>query len=59
MVRGGRSCPSERKLGGGAEKSGNSAAEWAGGAKIKGKPLTKGVTEQKAEQKLHWSWVPV
>jgi hypothetical protein len=58
MVRGGRSCPSDRKLGGGADKSGNTPTERVGGAKTDGNPPTNGVTEQKAEQTLHGSCGP-
>lgn len=61
MVRGGRSWPSERKLGAGVEKSGNLTLGSAAGSGNLGASLTKGVREQKAEHMLHlfpapWSW---
>ena len=64
MVRGGRSCPSEMKLGAGVESPGNFTDDMASGSGSVGVPLTKGVSEQKAEHALHlsdadwplWSW---
>ena len=56
MLRGGRSWPSERKLAAGAEKSGNVAAGTSSGGGTPGMSLGSGVSEQKAEQRLHLSW---
>jgi len=66
MIRGGRSWPSEMKLGAGVERPGNLNADMVGGSGSVGVPLTKGVSEQNAEHTLHlsdaewscppWSW---
>jgi len=56
VLRGGRSCPSERKLGAGAEKSGNDAAVSPCGCGTLGIALSKGGAEQQAEHRLHLSW---
>lgn len=58
MVRGGRSWPSERKLGAGVETSGNLTAGRASGTGSLGASLTRGVSEQKAEHMLHLSAGP-
>ena len=58
MVRGGRSWPSDRKLGAGVEKSGNLMAGSAPGSGIAGTSLSSGVSEQNAEHMLHLSVVP-
>ena len=55
VLRGGRSWPSDRKLGGGAKRSGNAVAPGSCGAGIVSGLLTSGVTEQNAEHKLHLS----
>lgn len=55
MLRGGRSCPSDRKLGGGAKRSGKAAAATSWSAGIVGKLPTKEVAEQNAEQRLQLS----
>ncbi len=69
-LRGGRSCPSDRKLGAGADTSGNDAAARPWGCGTLGIALSNGVAEQQAEHRLHlswpagpllswvWSWVP-
>lgn len=55
MVRGGRSWPSDRKLGAGVERSGNLIAGSASGSGNAGNSLSKGVSEQNAEHILHLS----
>ena len=62
MVRGGRSWPSERKLGAGAESLENLTPAGSRGSNTDGTELTSGVSEQKAEHALHlsdvvWSWL--
>ena len=54
-VRGGRSCPSEMKLGGGDERSGNLMAVKSSGSSNAGTLLTSGASEQYAEHMLHLS----
>lgn len=46
MLRGGRSWPSERKLGAGAKRSGNETEERLLGVGTDGAVLSSGVTEQ-------------
>lgn len=61
MLRGGRSWPSERKLGAGAKTSGNETEDRFGGVGIDGSVLSSGVIEQKSQHKLHLpnpSWCP-
>lgn len=58
MVRGGRSWPSDRKVGAGPAKSANLRAGRAAGSGSFGVSLTKGVSEQKAEHMLHLSTTP-
>lgn len=55
MLRGGRSWPSERKLGAGAERRGKTAAERFCGAATAGALLSNGVAEQNAEHRLQLS----
>ena len=55
VLRGGRSWPSERKLGAGAEKSGNEMEERSCGATTDGKVLNRSVIEQKSQQRLHFA----
>lgn len=55
MVRGGRSCPSDKKLGGGAEWSESLTVVRPGGSGSNGTELTNGVSAQKAEHMLHLS----
>ena len=57
MVRGGRSCPSEKKFGGGAERSVNLTVVSPSGSGSVTAALTKGVSEQNAEHMLHLSEV--
>lgn len=54
MVRGGRSWPSEKKFGGGAESAENLTDTSRGSASV-GAELMRGVREQNAEQRLHLS----
>ena len=62
MVRGGRSWPSAKKLGGAAKRCGNTAETGCGSAEVM-EQLTMPVTEQDDAQRLHlsdvpaWSWV--
>jgi hypothetical protein len=64
MLRGGRSWPSERKLGAGAESAGKMALVASTGDNTVGAVLASGVIEPKAEHTLHlsgcppslWSW---
>lgn len=58
MVRGGRSCPSETKLGAGVDRSGNLTLGSAIGSGRWGASLNRGVNEQKAEHILHLSETP-
>jgi len=53
MLRGGRSWPSERKLGAGARKAGNATEERLGGVGTDGSVLSSGVIEQKSQHRLH------
>lgn len=55
MVRGGRSWPSEKKFGGGAEWSVNLTVVSPRGSGSVTSALTMGVSEQKAEHMLHLS----
>ena len=55
MLRGGRSSPSERKIGAGDEMSGNLTEGGSGGDGSDATSLTKGVAEQEAEHRLHRS----
>lgn len=55
MVRGGRSCPSEKKFGRGAEWSENLTVVRSTGSASVGTLPTRGVSEQKAEHTLHLS----
>lgn len=58
MVRGGRSWPSETKLGAGVDRSGNLTLGSAMGSGRRGGSVNKGVSEQKAEHMLHLSATP-
>ena len=58
MVRGGRSCPSETKLGAGAEMLGKKTSLAPSRAGTVGVLLTIGATEQQAEHRLHLSELP-
>lgn len=55
MLRGGRSCPSETKLGEGADKAGKDVIATPWGTGTEGKLLASGVTEHKSQQRLHLS----
>ena len=55
MLRGGRSWPSETKLGTGALSAGKTAAERSCGAATVGGLLSIGVTEQNAVHRLQLS----
>jgi hypothetical protein len=55
MLRGGRSCPSDKKLGAGAPTSGNDTVAWSCGCGTLGIALSNGVVEQQAEHRLHLS----
>lgn len=57
VVRGGRSWPSETKLGGGAWGCGKTAVIRCGSARLR-ELLTMPVTEQDAAQRLHLSDAP-
>ena len=58
MVRGGRSCPSETKLGAGAEMPGKKASVTPSRTGTVGGLLTSGAAEQQSEHRLHFSEVP-
>lgn len=65
MLRGGRSWPSERKLGAGARRDGNVVAAGSFNSGTPATSRTNGVAEQDAEHRLHlsecdlpWSWPP-
>jgi len=58
MVRGGRSWPSETKLGAGAETLGKRTSVTPSKTGTVGGLLTMGATEQQAEQRLHLSEPP-
>ena len=53
MLRGGRSWPSERKLGAGAERSGNKTEDRVSGVGMDGRALNIGVIEQKSPHRSH------
>ena len=53
MLRGGRSCPSDRKVGTGAWSSGNGTDAGACGSDMPAVELGMGVIEQNAEHMLH------
>lgn len=55
MLRGGRSGPSDWKVGAGAAKDGNTVAAVSCGSGTTGAALGKGGTEQQAEQRLQVS----
>lgn len=55
MVRGGRSWPSERKVGAGAAREGNTVEAGSFSSGTPATSRTKGVAEQDAEQRLHLS----
>ena len=55
MLRGGRSGPSETKLGGGAETAGKRSAETTCDSSTIDVPLGIEVTEQNAAHRLHLS----
>ena len=55
LVRGGRSCTSETKLGAGADSAASLAAARSSGATSAEAALTSGVSEQYAEHRLHLS----
>jgi hypothetical protein len=55
MLRGGRSWPSERKLGAGAQRRGKTAPERFSGAATAGALYSNGVAEQNAEHRLQSS----
>ena len=66
MVRGGRSCPPEWKLGGGACKSGKDAAAGSSGSKSVGMRVSMEANEPQAVHMPHLCaalpllcWVPV
>lgn len=58
MVRGGRSWPSETKLGARAATPGKKTSVTPSNTGTLGRLPTIGVTEQQAEQRLHLSKVP-
>ena len=58
MVRGGRSWPSETKLGAGAEMLGKKTSVTPTKVGTVGGLLAMGATEQQAEHRLHLSDVP-
>ena len=55
MDRGGRSCASEMKVGGGVARSGKRTAVKPSGIMTAGTLLTNGVSEQYTEHILHLS----
>lgn len=57
-LRGGRSWPSERKLGAGASKEGKTTAVKVAGIRSGGTVPNRGEVEQDAVQKLHSSGTP-
>lgn len=57
MLRGGRSWPSETKLGAGTDSSGNRSTASNGSGKSANVFIT-GTTEQQDAHRLHLSWLP-
>ena len=58
MLRGGRSCPSERKLATGAVGASNDSLAASKGAKTVAKVGVKAAPAQQDAQRLHLSWCP-
>ena len=58
MLRGGRSCPSERKLAAGAAGAANNSVAASWGAKTVANVVVMATPAQQDAQRLHLSWCP-